>query len=120
MSNFNVSTLPLESTGSFEKTIISYINGHKSLKKLYDFEPDLEGFRQRIAAGVSSGVDRPLLVSILKDQYAPLNLSKDFPAMINVEALLESNTYCVTTIFHFFLKKFYTNLPFMGNPVNLN
>ena len=97
MSNFNVSTLPLESTGSFEKTIISYINGHKSLKKLYDFEPDLEGFRQRIAAGVSSGVDRPLLVSILKDQYAPLNLSKDFPAMINVEALLDSNTYCVTT-----------------------
>lgn len=97
MSNFNVSTLPLESTGSFEKTIISYINGHKSLKKLYDFEPDLEGFRKRIAAGVSSSVDRPLLVSILKDQYAPLNLSKDFPAMINVEALLESNTYCVTT-----------------------
>ena len=92
-----MSVLPLELTGSFEKTIISYIHGQTSLKKLYDFEPDLEGFRQRIAAGVSPILDRPLLVSILKDQYAPLNLRNDFPAMINVEALLESNTFCVTT-----------------------
>ena len=52
-----MSVLPLELTGSFEKTIISYINGQTSLKKLYDFEPDLEGFRQRIAAGVSPILD---------------------------------------------------------------
>ena len=46
MSNFTSTLLPLEKTESFEKTIISYIKGHDSLKKLYEFEPNLQGFKK--------------------------------------------------------------------------
>ncbi len=97
MSTFNITKLPLETTESFEKTIISYINGHNSLRKLYDFEPNLEGFTKRISKGFPKNLDRSLLVKNLKAQYASMNLSADSLTMSNLESLGEAETFCVTT-----------------------
>jgi hypothetical protein len=78
MNNFKSTSLPLENTGSFEKTIISYIKGHNSLKKLYDFEPDLDGLRKRISAGNNKVLNRELLVSVLDSQYQNIQLPSGF------------------------------------------
>ncbi|MFZ7116275.1 MAG: bacillithiol biosynthesis cysteine-adding enzyme BshC [Bacteroidota bacterium] len=97
MTTFTSTSLPLEKTGSFEKTIISYINGQNSLKKLYDFDPDLSGLRKRVAAGAGNSLDRNLLVEVLKSQYSSLDLSADSPVLSNIELLNSQSTFCVTT-----------------------
>ena len=97
MPNFISSKLPLENTGSFEKTIISYINGHNSLKKLYDFEPDLAGLGKRIEAGTNKELDRALLVKVLRSQYQGFDLLPDSPVKINIESFASQSTFSITT-----------------------
>ncbi len=97
MPNFISSKLPLENTGSFEKTIISYINGHNSLKKLYDFEPDLAGLGKRIEAGSNKELDRALLVKVLRSQYQGFDLLPDSPVKINIESFASQSTFSITT-----------------------
>lgn len=97
MPDFKISYLPLESTGCFEKTIISYINADPALQNLYTYEPSLNGFKERIKAGINSGTDRKVLFQIFKDQYS--NSSKGLNSKVesNIELLLEDKTFTVTT-----------------------
>jgi bacillithiol synthase len=97
MNNFKSTSLPLENTGSFEKTIISYIKGHNSLKKLYDFEPDLQGLKKRLSAGNNKVLNRELLVSVLDSQYQNISLAADSPVRKNIDSLANESTFCVTT-----------------------
>lgn len=97
MSDFKITRLPLESTGSFEKTIISYINGHNTLKKLYDFEPQLDGLKARIAAGTNQNLNRPLLVDVLKSGYDSSGYLPEKKVADNIDYLLDERTFCVTT-----------------------
>lgn len=97
MPTFKSTMIPLEKTGNFEKTIISYVNGHETLRKLYRFDPDLNGLKNRIDAGENKTVNRELLVKVLKEQYKDIPHSANSKVHANIDSLSDSKTFCVTT-----------------------
>ena len=82
-------------TNSFSKTLIAYLENHPELQPFYGNRPDLDGFAKQIEHK-KTFTHRPLLVDQLRDQYT--GLLADAPAVeSNITALLDENTYTVTT-----------------------
>jgi bacillithiol synthase len=91
----NISTLPYKDTGYFTKIVTDYLEQSAELRPFYTHPPDLEGMNHAIAARDAFKTNRPLLVEVLKQQYASLPESK--AVNVNISLLLKDNCYTITT-----------------------
>lgn len=91
----NNSTLPFKDTGYFTKIVTDYLEQSAELRPFYTHPPNLEGIKHSIAARDVFKTNRPLLVEVLKQQYASLPESKAVNK--NISLLLKDNCYTITT-----------------------
>ncbi|SFB99743.1 bacillithiol biosynthesis cysteine-adding enzyme BshC [Parapedobacter composti] len=82
-------------TNSFSKTLLSYLDNDPALAPFAGNRPDIAGFAQQLQAKVGK-TDRQLLVQRLRQQYGRL-LEQTPEVAANVTALLDENTFTVTT-----------------------
>jgi len=82
-------------TNSFSKLLLAYIDHDPHLTSFFGNLPDLEGFEKQIKANVGK-TDRHVLVDSLKAQYGGL-LAESPKVAANIDALLEEQTFTVTT-----------------------
>ena len=95
MITLKKSKIPLVETGQFSKLFLDYINGDTVLRKLYAYVPEIEGFRQVIDDKSKENTNRPLLVTVLREQYSTI-VACEFQKT-NIELLLNKNTFTVCT-----------------------
>jgi bacillithiol biosynthesis cysteine-adding enzyme BshC len=88
-------TIPLQDTNAFSKTFLNYISGDPALTPFYNLTPTIENFKLQIEAKKFSAEDRKILVDSLTEQYKGFKLNEE--SWQNINALLNSNTYTVTT-----------------------
>ncbi|MDO9187902.1 MAG: bacillithiol biosynthesis cysteine-adding enzyme BshC [Bacteroidia bacterium] len=95
MITLKKSKIPLVETGQFSKLFLDYIKGDSVLRKHYAYEPKIEGFQQVIEDKAKENTNRPLLVTVLREQYSTIEaweLQKN-----NIDLLLNKNTFTVCT-----------------------
>lgn len=95
MTTLKKSKIPLIETGQFSKLFLDYIKGDTVLRKLYAYEPKIEGFQQVIDDKSKENTNRSLLVTVMREQYSTVedcDLQKT-----NIELLLNKNTFTVCT-----------------------
>lgn len=93
--SFKKSKIKLAETGQFSKLIIDYINGDKSLRPFYTYEPKIESFKKVIEDKSKENINREILVEVLKKQYArTFNFEL---STLNLNVLLKKNTFTVCT-----------------------
>ena len=82
-------------TASFSKIVTDYLNAAETLKPFYSQPPSLEGIKAKLEERKNFATNRAVLVEVLKEQYAGLEVS---PAIQqNIESLLSANTFTVCT-----------------------
>ena len=89
--------ISFQNSGYFTDLIIDYLNQKPNLQSLYNRFPILENFESQIEEKQANFNDshRKILVTVLKQQYNNIfisDLTKE-----NIELLLNSNTFTVTT-----------------------
>lgn len=86
-----------QDSGYFTPLMNDYLNQNAHLQSLYNRFPTIENFKAQIAEKELnySDVNRAVLYSVLKNQYASVAVSD--LTLKNIEALKESNTFTVTT-----------------------
>ncbi len=89
-----VSEIPLQTIPGFSKLVAAYLSGHPELKHLYKYDFNIESFAQIIADKAKDNTDRELLVSVLKKQYANIDMT-DHTAL-NIELLRSPTTFTIT------------------------
>jgi bacillithiol biosynthesis cysteine-adding enzyme BshC len=91
--------IPFQQTGYFSKIVIDYLKGENQLKPFYDYEPSLAAFEKSIAQRNFPRETRTVLFEALKEQYLSAKIKVDrFPRVKeNLEALLQEQTYTITT-----------------------
>ena len=90
--------IPLVQTGQIHKLSADYISGNESLKKLFDFKPDLSGMASAIEKRKSYPVNRQVLVESLKQQYSGyFNQKENQQVEDNINSLLDENTFTIAT-----------------------
>lgn len=87
--------IKLSETGLFSKLIIDYVNESDVLRDFYSYQPKLESFRKVINEKSAEKINRPLLVSVLKEQYAEILNCKLQQA--NIDLLLNNSTFTICT-----------------------
>lgn len=92
---FAAQHIPYTQTNSFSKLILDYLNDAEPVRPFYSFKPDKEGIRALLEQRKKFATNRTVLVQVLKEQYAALPSSEAVWA--NIEALLNENTFTVTT-----------------------
>jgi bacillithiol biosynthesis cysteine-adding enzyme BshC len=80
----------------FSQLITDYFTSKPELKAFYKYTPNLNSFKDVIEDKSRENIDRKTLVSVLKSQYAKLK-NIDIPVTNNIELLLDTNTFTVTT-----------------------
>jgi bacillithiol biosynthesis cysteine-adding enzyme BshC len=90
--NFN---LPYEHTGYFSTLVADYISQSPSLRPFYTHSPNLLGIQSAIESRKSFDTPRKLLVEVLTEQYAGVEISNKIKA--NIESLLKPTCFTVTT-----------------------
>jgi bacillithiol biosynthesis cysteine-adding enzyme BshC len=92
---FNATQIPYHQTGLFSQLVRDYVEAKQSSLNFVEYAPNLEGVQKAIATRKGFKVNRPLLVEVLKAQYASLPSTK--AVNDNVNALSAENTFVVTT-----------------------
>lgn len=92
---FAAAYLPYEQTGAFSKIVIDYLDQEPGLQPFFSYPPTLDGIRQAISAKKNQPHHRTALTAVLKDQYQ--HLPDATLVTNNIEALLDENTFTVTT-----------------------
>lgn len=88
-------SIAYQDTGYFTPIVADYLSGNEKLQPFQQHSPNLEGLSAAIAARKQSPVNRALLVEVLTQQYAALELS---PLLVkNLQLLAIPNTFTVTT-----------------------
>src|SRR5690606_11938825 len=89
--------LSYKETNYFTDLIIDYLDQKEDLKQFYNRFPSLENFENQIEEKKVSftAEKREVLVKVLKEQYSNLEVSPQLTA--NLEALLQENTFSITT-----------------------
>lgn len=89
--------IPLADTRVFSPFFLDYIQQKETLKPYYHRFPLLENFKDQIGEKSKSFPDRnrEVLVSTLQKQYQHLTVPE--PAAHNISALIDPNTFTVTT-----------------------
>ena len=95
MMEFDNFNLPYEHTGYFSTLVVDYISQSPSLRPFYTHSPNLLGIQSAIEARKSFDTPRKLLVEVLTEQYAGIDISNKTKA--NIESLLKPTCFTVTT-----------------------
>ncbi|WP_369047508.1 bacillithiol biosynthesis cysteine-adding enzyme BshC [Tenacibaculum sp. UWU-22] len=93
----NVSHIPFYKTGFFSKIIADYLSEKETIRFFYHNYPNFNGFKKQIEEKQASFLNekRQVLVRAIQNQYAAINASNK--TQKNIEALLQENTFTVTT-----------------------
>lgn len=92
--------LDYKETGFFSKTVLDYLESAPELDELYSFIPGAERLQQLIDQQQQKTLNRPVLVSVLKEQYARINAAAgtiDPLVEQNIDSLERATTFTVTT-----------------------
>ncbi len=87
-----------QNSGYFIPLMVDYLNQKPELKELYNRFPSIENFELQIQEKHKNFIDaskRATLVSVLKSQYASIEISD--LTKINIESLQTQNTFTITT-----------------------
>ncbi|CAM1340295.1 bacillithiol biosynthesis cysteine-adding enzyme BshC [Tenacibaculum amylolyticum] len=89
--------IPFKETGFFSTMMCNYLEKSDTLEHFYGNYPNIEGFKKQINEKQKSFSNhtREVLVAALRSQYEKTNISEKTKA--NIDALLTSNTFTVTT-----------------------
>jgi bacillithiol biosynthesis cysteine-adding enzyme BshC len=86
-----------QKSGYFSPLMNDYLDQKSNIKSLYNRFPSLENFEAQVQEKKTSYAyeNREILVSVLKQQYAKISISTS--TQQNIELLLNSDTYTITT-----------------------
>ena len=90
-----VEKLSFDKTKSFSRIFLDYVASEPKLAHTHSFEPSIQGFEKALSYRKLSTKHRKILVEVLQEQYADLDISdlvKD-----NIDSLKKKNTFTVTT-----------------------
>ncbi len=87
--------IPYQTTGFFSPLFLDYVQQKEQLQSFYKYAPTLSEFSTIIADKKKESLNRTVLTTVLKEQYASQSTS-DLVKQ-NIEALLDANTFTVTT-----------------------
>lgn len=85
----------LNKTGQFSRFFLDYIEGKEVLRPFYAHLPKIESFKSAIEAKEFPQQNRSILLEVLKNQYAGLEISEAVSE--NIESILDPKTFTVTT-----------------------
>ena len=91
--------IPYKDTGYFSNIILDYLNEKSKIESFYSYNPTIKGFKEAIDKRHFSDSNREILVEALQNQYQndSIKLKSDSPVTINIDSLINSNTFSVTT-----------------------
>ncbi|MFM1874474.1 MAG: hypothetical protein RL266_211 [Bacteroidota bacterium] len=92
----DVSAIPLDQTGRFNRLILDYVNGAENLNQYYGFLHSMENYSDQIRSRKQFPIDRDLLVSALQTQYNSIG-GANGSVLANILFLKDDNTFTVTT-----------------------
>ena len=92
---FNAQYISYKNTNSFSKLSVDYVEKNPALLPYYQHEVSEEGVKKAIEEKSKQPVDRALLVTTLKAQYASVSTNADVDA--NIELLLQHNSFTICT-----------------------
>ena len=84
-----------KSTGYFSNLILDYISSNNKVKEFYQYPISADAIPTIIADKQQEKIDRNLLVTTIKNQYASIAISDSVSH--NINQLKEENTFCVVT-----------------------
>jgi len=87
--------LPYSETGYFSRLVTDYLSNTQDIRPFFNYSHDIEGVKKAIEDRQNYPVDRTLLVSALRGQYAGMALHPNAEA--NLEALADDNTFTICT-----------------------
>src|SRR6478752_2290659 len=87
--------LPYQQTGYFSKLITDYLQRDAALQPFYEHEVSIRGIKAAIQQRQAFPQNRAVLVNVLKQQYQSISITPTVAQ--NVEALLQPNTFTITT-----------------------
>ncbi len=87
--------LPYQRTGFFSKIVTDYLSQCPLLQPFYEHTPDINGIKNAITARKRFHSPRPLLIKVLKEQYADISVTEKVKQ--HIELLAHENTFTVTT-----------------------
>lgn len=90
-----LSKIDFEKTNSFSKSFLDYISGNESLRCFHNGLPSKENLRKQIDSRNFNDANRSILVQVLKQQYADLEISESLST--NIDQLNDSRTFTITT-----------------------
>ena len=90
-----VNEIPYHKTGQFSKLIIDYISEDEKIEPFISQFPRLENFQLQIDQRINHGIDRDLLVKVLRRQNDDISLSE--LTIKNISSLTNKNTFTITT-----------------------
>ena len=93
--HFISTRLPYRQTHAFSKTVLDYIDQAAALRPFYAYPPSVTGIQQAIEERKKFPVNRDILVTELKKQYAGVEAGDKVRSAI--ESLLSPDTFTVTT-----------------------
>ena len=87
--------IPYQDTQKFSKLVIDYLNEDEKLHSFVNHFPSVENFEKQIIEKQNHSINRKVLVEVLKQQNADLNLSEHSEK--NIDTLLNKDTFTITT-----------------------
>ncbi|TAH38851.1 MAG: bacillithiol biosynthesis cysteine-adding enzyme BshC [Bacteroidetes bacterium] len=98
MISFNKTTISLSKTGIFDRLILDYLENDPKTRDYYEIRPDIDALQQGLKIQNSRKINRPLLVEVLKEQYAFLDSPQDQQSVFSsIDHLLNDDVYTVCT-----------------------
>jgi bacillithiol synthase len=87
--------LSYNQTNSFSKIVLDYLNNDEALQPFFEKYPTKENIQLAIATKQKENTDRKILVEVLKDSYATIEITEKTKS--NIEKLLLPNTFTIST-----------------------
>ena len=84
-------------SNSFSKLFLDYIDGKEELRQFYQFEPNINSLQAVIDGKSKEQINRKVLVEQLIKQYQNSSITLNSKVQDNINALLQENTYTITT-----------------------
>lgn len=90
-----ICTIPFDRVPQLSEKDIAYATNHEALRPFYKYEVNLDSFEKVITDKKKDDTDRKLLHEVLQQQYKKLDTTR--AVLDNIDALLRSETFTVTT-----------------------
>lgn len=87
--------IPFSKVPQFSKKDVAYVEENSAFHPFFKYQVNIESFEQVIKDKQKENIDRNTLVRVLHKQYK--NLETSVKTQSNIEALIEENTFTITT-----------------------